>query len=92
MRNPDLGKRNMSYVEEIADRYRSRLGRTTILDRMDYVVIAEWEKQGIPLAVVAAAINEICDQRSDDDLAIESVSYFQETVKRNFRAWLQTRD
>ncbi len=57
---------------------------------MDYVIIAEWEKQEIPLAVIAATINEICDHLSGDNIRIDSVSFFQDTVKHNFRAWLQT--
>ena len=79
----------MNYIGEVTDLFRSRCGGMKILDPMDYVIIAEWEKQEIPLAIVAAAINEICD-RLGDDLRIDSISYFQETIKHNFRAWLQT--
>ncbi len=79
----------MSYIGEVTNLFQSRCGEIKILDPMDYVIIAEWEKQEIPLAVVAGAINEICD-RLGGDLRIDSVSYFQETIKRNFRAWLQT--
>ncbi len=80
----------MNYIGEVTNLFRSRCGGIKILGPMDYVMIAEWEKQEIPLAVVAAAINEICDQLSGDERRIDSVSYFQETIKHNFRAWLQT--
>lgn len=46
-------------------------------------------KTGNPLAIVTAAINQIRDQRGDNDLGIDSVSYFQETIRQNFSAWLQ---
>ena len=52
-------------------------------------MVAEWEKQEIPLVLVIAAINEICDQIKDDDTRIRSVSYFQETINRNYNDWLQ---
>ena len=80
----------MSYVEEIAGLFRSRCNDAKILHSMDYVIIAEWEKQEIPVAIVATAINRICDELGDEALRIESVGHFQETIKQNFRAWLQT--
>ena len=55
---------------------------------MDYVFIAEWEKQGIPLSVVVSAIDEIFD-RLDDDSKVDSIGYFQDMVKQNFRTWLE---
>jgi len=80
----------MNYIGEVTNLFRSRCGEIKILGAMDYVIIAEWEKQEIPLSIVAAAINEICDQLTGDNLGIDSVSYFQDTIKHNFRTWLQT--
>ena len=57
---------------------------------MDYVIIAEWEKQEIPLVVVMATINELCDRMIDNDPGMGSAGYFQETIKHNFGTWLQT--
>ena len=78
----------MSYVGEIADHFKSHCGKTTVLDPMDYMIIAEWEKQGIPLGVVVSTIDEIFD-RLDDDSKVDSVGYFQDRVKQKFRAWLE---
>jgi hypothetical protein len=80
----------MVYIEEVTELFRSRCGEMKILDPMDYVMIAEWEKQEIPFIVVAAAIDEVCSRLGDGDLRIGSVSYFHDTIKHNFRAWLQT--
>ncbi len=82
--------KTMDYVGEVAGLFRSRCGDTKILSPMDYVIVAEWEKEEIPLAIVLAAINEICDQLKFDDHLVESIGSFQEAVKQNFRAWLQT--
>ena len=79
----------MSYVEEIADLFRSRCDDSKILHPMDYLIIAEWEKQEIPLALDATAINKICDELGDDEPRIESMGHFQETIKQNFGVWLE---
>ncbi len=80
----------MNYVGEVAELFRSRCGYTKILGATDYTIIAEWEKQQIPFAVVASTIHEIFDRLTADEPTIDSISYFQETVKQNFRAWLQS--
>ena len=79
----------MNYVGEVADLLRSRFGKTTILGPMDYLIIAEWEKQEIPFDVVSSTIDEIFDRLTDDS-KVDSVGYFQDMVKQNFKAWLQT--
>ena len=47
----------MNYITEVADLFITRSRRVTILNPMDYVIIAEWEKQEIPLAVIFDSIN-----------------------------------
>ena len=78
----------MSYVGEIADLFLSRCGDTKILCPMDYAIIAEWEKQEIPIALVTSAIDEAFGLGQGGDHGIDSVGYFQDIVKQNFREWL----
>lgn len=80
----------MNYVGEVADLFRSRSGATKILCPMDYVIIAEGEKQEVPLEVVTASITEVCDRPGGKEIKIDSVGYFQDVVKQNFRVWLQS--
>ena len=80
----------MSYVAEVAELFMSRCSNVKILSPMDYVIISEWEKRGIPIEVVSTVIREICDELPVDGMRVESVSYFQEPVKQKFRSWLQT--
>ena len=80
----------MNYVGEVTGLFRSRCGESKILSPMDYVIVAEWEKEEIPLAIVLAAINEVCDRLKIDHHLVESVSSFQEAIKQNFSVWLQT--
>ncbi len=79
----------MNYVAHVAELFRSRCGDTKILGSMDYVIIAEWEKQEIPLDVVSSAIDQTLQYLGDANPSIDSVSTFQEKVKQNFNAWLQ---
>lgn len=79
----------MSYVTEVAALFLARFQNITILNPMDYVVISEWEKQEIPLSVVLSSINEVSDSLNEENKEIESIGYFQEAVKKNFRDWLQ---
>ncbi len=56
---------------------------------MDYTLIAEWEKEEIPLAVVLQSINEGCDEAKDTS-KIESISYFEDKIRNSFTKWLQS--
>lgn len=82
----------MSYVTEVTDLFLAYCPEATLLDPMDYTIIAEWEKQAIPLPIVLAAIEEGCANCKEEPVKIESISYFQEEIKKNFRNWLQRRD
>ncbi len=80
----------MSYVTEIADFFLARVPSIGILNPTDYTLIAEWEKEGIPINIVFNAITAgfvKCKEKSE---AIESIAYFQEAVKKNQNNWLLT--
>jgi len=79
----------MSYITEITDLFFARSRGIKILNPIDYVIIAEWEKQEIPLAIVLGSINEVCSNLHEKQVKIESIGYFQEAVKKNFKNWLQ---
>jgi len=51
----------MKYVVEVADLFLARCCNNKVLSPMDFVTIAEWEKQEIPIEVVLRSINEVCD-------------------------------
>ncbi len=71
--------------------FRSRCGvDIRILTPMDYVIIAEWEKQEIPIALVTSAIDEAFHRIQGGDPGIDSIGYFQEIVMQGFREWLAT--
>ena len=77
----------MSYVREIADLFRLRCRHITILNPMDFAIIAEWEKQDIPLFIIRESIEEVCGQKNDPE--IRSIADIQDEVKRKFINWLQ---
>jgi hypothetical protein len=80
----------MNYVVDVAELFLARCPNVTIMGPMDFTTIAEWEKQGIPLDVVFASINEVCDGLTEKGGKVESISDLHATVKQNFLTWLQT--
>lgn len=81
----------MNYIIDVADLFLARCANVTILSPMDFTIIAEWEKEEIPLAVILGSINEVCDHLNGDGGEVESIGDFQDTVKQNFIDWLQSR-
>jgi hypothetical protein len=81
----------MSYVTEVAELFLSRCQYITILSPVDYSIIAEWEKQEIPLVVVFDTLNRVFDDLSQNNKSenIESIGYFHNQIKKSFADWLQ---
>jgi len=78
----------MSYVLNVAEILLARCSNITILSPTDFAIIAEWEKQEIPLDVALKSIHELCDEAT----GVRSVSDFQTIVRKNFVQWLQEKD
>jgi hypothetical protein len=80
-----------NYISEIANLYLARRGGALFLTAIDYGIIAEWEKQEIPLRIILRSINEVFDNlaQSERKPRIKSIEYFQETVEENFSNWLE---
>ena len=74
----------------VADQFLARSGNAVILDSTDFTIIAEWEKQGIPLAVVLASISEAYDELEKQYVKVRSVTDLQNAVRQRFFDWLQT--
>ena len=79
----------MHYVMEVANHFLARCGSTTVLNSTDFTIIAEWEKQGIPLAVVLDSIDEVCSRGDEKGGKPRSISDLQSVVKQRFCDWLQ---
>lgn len=81
----------MNYISEVIDLFSSRCRKLTHLSPKDYALIAEWEKQEIPLFVVLNSINRIFDNldQNNEFESIDVIEYFQNEVKKNFIDWLQ---
>lgn len=80
----------MSYVIAVADLFLSRCPNVTILSPTDFTIIAEWEKQEIPLNVVLSSINKICDELAEKVVEVASVNEFRSSVKQHYIDWLRT--
>jgi hypothetical protein len=76
-----------NYVEEVSSLFQARCGKT-ILGPEDYAQIAEWQKQEIPIEVVAVTIDLACDILGEE-CDVNSISFFDEPIRTNYRRWLE---
>lgn len=76
----------MSYISDAAEFFLSLTPETPFLSPLDYCLLAEWEKQEIPLFVVLKAI-EAC--RAGRAPAKDLVD-LKSTVKEIYVEWLST--
>ena len=79
-----------NYVADVADLLLSHCPEMTFLGAADYTIIAEWEKEEIPIAVVLDSIKEICESLNGEHANIASISHFHSPVKIKLINWLQT--
>jgi hypothetical protein len=80
-----------NYICEIANLYLARRGGALVLSPMDYAVIAEWERQEIPLRIILRSMNDVFDNLAQNNRrpVIKSLNYFQEAIDENYQNWLQ---
>lgn len=79
-----------NYIDEVADQLLSHCREMTFLSAADYMIIAEWKKEEIPIAVIFDSIKEVCENPNVENPQIASISHVQAAVKRKFGNWLQT--
>ena len=79
----------MSYVVEVADLFLRRFPHIVMLGPEDYTIIADWGKREIPVEIVERSIDEACAAEPDNMRNIASVQAIDQSVKQNFREWLQ---
>ena len=75
----------MSYVSEASELYTSLNPDTPYLSSFDYTMIAEWEKQEIPLSLVLDAIRTLSSRPGSD----ERISLLKQEIKSRYADWLQ---
>ena len=76
----------MSYVSEAAELFQCLNPEMTVLSPDDYLTIAEWEKQEIPLSLVLGAIRDLSagNGRRNRTNLVE----IKQDVKDKYSAWL----
>lgn len=79
----------MSYVSQIVDYFLELRSGEAILDSADYTIIAEWEKQDIPLDVVLTAISEASPDGRNGDPVVGSVASLQDRIQKSHLNSLQ---
>lgn len=54
-----------------------------------YTAAAEWEKDGIPLAVVTSSIDKVCCEHIDKEIAPSSIENLKTVVDEQFAKWMR---
>ncbi len=84
---------HFDYFTEIENAFVRRRGRHLLLSPVDWALIEEWEKQGVPLKIVLATIDEIFDQVEADPKrsgSVRTLSYCKGAVESRYRTWLES--
>lgn len=85
---------NYDYFTEIEKAFVRRRGRNLLLSPVDWQLMETWEKEGIPLKIVLATIEDIFDQIRDDPKragSVRTLSYCKDAVESRYRSWLESR-
>lgn len=85
---------NPDYFSEIERAFVRRRGRNLLLSPMDWSLLEEWEKRGIPLKIVLATIEEVFDQldaEPDRARSVRTLSYCKDAVESRFKSWREGR-
>jgi hypothetical protein len=77
------------YFTEIEAHFIARRGTPFVLNAKDWPLMQEWEKSGIPLAIVIEAIDAVFDRFQAEDRKVNGLSFCRDEVKK---LWKQRRD
>lgn len=82
-----------NYLSEVTNLFICRRGGIAQLSPLDWTIIDQWERDGIPLRIVLRAINEVFDNLEEKypirKASIKSISYCQEEIEACFEEWLE---
>ncbi len=80
------------YFSEIEETFVRRRGKPLLLSPLDWSLIDEWKRRGIPLHVVLRAIERTFDAREQHERRrpVRSLAYCREEVEALFAEWLET--
>jgi hypothetical protein len=79
----------MSYVSVVTDFFATRQGIHFSFTPDDYAAIAEWEKQGIPLAFVLDTIDRVIRDSELRSEPVRSIIDLNGSINSRFEDWLR---
>lgn len=85
---------NPDYFSEVERAFVRRRGRNLLLSPVDWSLLEEWEKRGIPLKIVLATIEEVFDQldaEPDRARSVRTLSYCKDAVEARYKSWREGR-
>lgn len=82
----------MSYVSEVVEFVAARRGSPTILSPGEYAVIAEWEKQEIPMRLIFGAFDKAINENGKKQKTQSSIEELDEVVCLRYAEWLRNKN
>lgn len=81
------------YLQEIEAAYGRCREKWTMLSGLDFQLALDWERRGIPIAIVLRAIEDCCKKYKarKEPGRINALRYFEQAVDQHFAAWQKSR-
>lgn len=81
-----------NYFSEIEETFNRRRGKYQFLSPIDWALMEDWEKRGVPLHVVLRGIEKVFDNqdaKAGRRRSVKGLSYCREEVEAQYEEWLE---
>lgn len=81
-----------NYFSEIEETFNSRRGKYQFLSPIDWALMEDWEKRGVPLHVVLRGIEKVFDNqdaKSGRRRTVKGLNYCREEIEAQYEEWLE---
>lgn len=81
-----------NYFSEIEETFNRRRGKYQFLSPIDWALMEDWEKRGVPLHVVLRGIEKVFDNqdaKTGRRRTVKGLSYCREEVEAQYEEWLE---
>ena len=81
-----------NYFSEIEETFNRRRGKYQFLSPLDWALMEDWEKRGVPLHIVLRGIEKVFDNqdaKATKRRSIKGLSYCREEIEAQYEEWLE---
>lgn len=81
-----------NYFSEIEETFNRRRGKFQFLSPVDWVLMEDWEKRGVPLHIVLRGIEKVFDNydaKPKKSRSIKGLTYCREEIEAQYEEWAE---